>query len=70
MLLVTERFTALAQVVRIGKGMPNQPSLYIPDNPEFYAEAELAATIEGLIDDLVDLVVPSARGVRQPALVR
>lgn len=70
MLLVTERFTALAQAVRIGKGMPNQPWLCIPGNPEFYGEAELAANIEGLIDGLVDLVAPSVHGVRQPARVR
>ena len=60
MVLVTERFTALARAVRNGEGVPNQPTLVIPGNPEFYAEAELEATIEGLIDDLARLVAPAA----------
>ena len=60
MVLVTERFTALARAVRMGEGVPNQPTLHIPGNPEFYGEAELAATIEGLIDELARLVAPSA----------
>ena len=63
MLLVTERFIALAKAVRAGKGMPNQPSLYIPGNPEFCGDAELAAIVDGLIEHFVALVAPAVRSV-------
>lgn len=48
--------------------MPNQPMIVIPGNPEFYeGEHELASTIAGLIDDLVQLVAPGL--VSQPTSV-
>ena len=62
--LVTERFTALAKAVRIGKGIPDQPSLNIRGNPEFCEESELLAIVDGLLDDFVDLIAPGVRSVQ------
>ncbi len=61
MLLVTERFVALAKAVSKGEGVANQPMLEIPGNPEFYGEAELSTTVAGMIDELAKLVAPTVR---------
>ena len=41
--------------------MPNLPTLFIPLNPEFYGEDQLALTVEGLIEQFVDFVAPELR---------
>jgi hypothetical protein len=63
-ILVTERFTALAKAVRTGRGMPDLPSLFMPLNPQFYPDGEVERVTEQLIDDYVDLIAP---GMRQRA---
>jgi hypothetical protein len=60
-ILVTERFKALAKAVRSGRGMPDLPSLFMPLNPQFYPEGEVERITEGLIDDFVDLIAPTMR---------
>ena len=69
-LLVTERFEALARMVRVGKGMPEQPMLLLPGNPEFTADAELAASVDALIDPLARLVAPAAQPLAAAASAR
>jgi len=59
--LVTERFTALAKAVRTGRRMPDLPTLVMPLNPQFYPDGEVERTTEGLIDEYVDLIAPRMR---------
>lgn len=60
-ILVTERFQALAKAVRTGKGMPDLPSLFMPLNPQFYPDGEVERVTEALIDDYVALIAPGMR---------
>jgi len=69
-LLVTERFTALAKAVSIGKGLPEQPSLHIRGNPEFCEDAELDAIVDGMLDEFVDLIAPGMRETRPAVAAR
>lgn len=70
MLLVTERFTALAKAVKIGKGLPEQPSLNIRGNPEFCEDVELTAIVDGMLEEFVDLIAPGLRETRLTAAAR
>ena len=60
-LLVTERFTALAKAVRTGRGRPDLPTVVMPLNPQFYAEGQIERVTEGIIDSYVDLIAPGMR---------
>ncbi len=70
MLLVTERFTALAKAVKIGKGLPEQPSMNIRGNPEFCDDAELAVIVDAMLDEFVDLIAPGVREKPQAVAVQ
>lgn len=61
---MTERFTALARATMLGRGLPNQPAVVLPGNPEFVSASELAALAEQALDRLVAEVAPVA--VRRP----
>ena len=65
-ILVTERFTALAKAVRTGRGRPDLPTVVMPLNPQFYAEGQIERATEGIIDSYVDLIAPEcANAARQ-----
>jgi hypothetical protein len=57
-ILVTERFSALAKAVRTGRGMPDLPTVFMPLNPQFYQEGEVERVTESLVDAVVELVAP------------
>jgi hypothetical protein len=69
-LLVTERFAALANAVKIGKGLPEQPSLQIRGNPEFCEDLELIAIVDGMLEEFVDLITPGERETRSAVAAR
>ena len=61
MVLVTERFTALANSVRRGRRKPDLPMVVLPLNPQFYAEGEIEPVVAGVIDEFVHIVAPTLK---------
>jgi hypothetical protein len=57
-IIVTERFKALAKAVRSGLGRPNLPTVFMHLNPEFYKPGEIDRTIDAIVEEFVQLISP------------
>ncbi|MBI3969403.1 MAG: hypothetical protein HY329_27480 [Chloroflexi bacterium] len=64
--LVTERFTALAEATMAGRGIPNAPMVVVPGNPEWATPEEIRATTSNLIGELIEQVSQPAREPVEP----
>lgn len=63
MIIVTERFTALAKAVYTGKGVPNLPHVVLPLNPEFYPPGRLEKEVDIILEKIVAfLTMPQGKG--------
>jgi hypothetical protein len=60
-ILVTERFTALAKAVATGKGMPDLTAVLMPLNPQFYNPAEVEPVALSIVDTCAE-VIRTGRG--------
>jgi hypothetical protein len=57
-MLLTERFVALAKAVASGKGMPDFPWVVMPMNPQFYVGDEIQRETLALVDGIAKLLAP------------
>lgn len=58
--LVTERFTALARATMLGNGVSNAPMVVIPGNPEWLAADEVRTAASHVAEEIARALTRSA----------